>query len=372
LKIFIIVSLSFFIFSCVVGKEEELYNIPESKNDGWAVAGLRDVGINQNVIENMLIKIDEEFYKNIHSIIIVKNGKLVFEGFYKKNLSYVDDYVNNTDIEIHAMFSVTKSIVSVLTGIAVEKGFIKDIYQKVYPLFTEYDDFKHWNENKSKVIIKNFLTMRHGYDWDELTYPYSDSRNSYNKMYQSNDWVKYVLDLKMPYTPGTVFAYSSGASHTIGKLIGNSANTTVEDFAYKNLFKPLGIEKYIWIRAKNGVADDVYLTTRDMAKIGQMVLDGGVWMDKRIVSEDWINESTNMSVEFDDGDGYSYFWWKLFFENGGKIIASTVAWGYGGQFIFIFKEYNLVVCFTSGNYANGLAKQPFEIIEKYILPSIKQ
>jgi CubicO group peptidase (beta-lactamase class C family) len=119
------------------------------------------------------------------------------------------------------------------------------------------------------------------------------------------------------------------------------------------------------------MADDIYLTTRSMAKIGQLVLNRGKWKNKRIVSEAWIDESVKNRVDVDDTFGYAYFWWKYTFQVNNRAIESTIAWGYGGQFIFIFKNLNLVICFTGGNYDNDLEMQPFGIVREYILPSIR-
>jgi CubicO group peptidase (beta-lactamase class C family) len=350
--------------------ESEIYQAPVEKNDGWEVSNLNQEGMDQDIIHRFLENIFDNLYKNIHSCVIARNGKLVLDYQFKTQLTQVDAYVGNTDLELHAMMSVTKSLVSVLVGIAIDQGFISGVSQNVYPFFPEYQPFENWCIHKSKVTVKDFLIMCHGYDWDEISFPYTDPRNSYYQMSQRNDWVRYVLDLKMIDIPGQVFNYSSGVSHVMGKLISNASGLTLEDFTEFYLLVPLGIDKIKWIKAPNGMADDAYLTTRDMAKLGQLVLNQGTWDNQRIVSDSWIDGSTRQYVDVGDSFGYAYFWWTYVFRIDDRDIESLMAWGYGGQFIFVFRSLNLVVCFTGGNYGNGLESQPFEMVRLYILPSI--
>jgi len=374
IKNFIIFTIMFVMsMSCAVKNEEKeikYYSIPEQRDDGWEVSDIQSEGLELNLIEILLKKIARDHYKNIHNFLIIKNGKLILDEFYKKSLTIVDSYVQNRDINVHAMMSVTKSIVSILTGIAINNNTIGGIGERVYSYFPEYESFDNWTKNKSKITIKNFLTMRHGLDWDETSYEYSDPLNTYNRMEKYNDWVKFTLDRELISEQGKTFAYSTGASHTIEALISNAAGISFPEFTDQYLFRPLKIKKRAWFTAPNGRADDVYMTVRDMAKIGQLVVNHGRWKGKQLVSVEWINESTRQILKISDKFGYGYFWWRYIFKINGNTFKTILAWGYGGQFIFVFPDINMVCCFTSGNYLNDLSKQPFEMIEKYILPSI--
>ena len=359
--------------SCSVKDESgdrEYYSIPEQKNDGWEISSPESEGIDIKIIENLLEKIEESHYKNIHSVLIVKNGKLILDESYKNSITIVDSYVDNRDIEVHAMMSVTKSIVSILSGIAIDKNIITGTDDNIYSYFPEYKNFDNRVKKKSQITIRNFLTMRHGLDWDETSYKYSDPLNTYNQMEKFEDWVKFTLDRELISEPGETFAYSTGASHTIEALISNASGITFPEFADKFLFEKLGIKKRKWFKSPNGRSDDVYLTVRDMAKFGQLVLNRGIWNGVQLVPEEWILESTTKILDVSEEYGYGYFWWHHTFNYSGVEHPAVLAWGYGGQFIFVFQEHNMVVCFTSGNYTTGLSMQPFEIIRRYILPSI--
>ncbi len=345
------------------------YTKPVQKNDGWDISTPDSEGLDIGIIENLLELIANNHYKNIHNLLIVKNRKLILDESYKAHLTIVDSYVDNRDIEVHAMMSVTKSIVSILTGIAIEKNIITGTDDNIYSYFPEYKSFENWNKKKSGITIRNFLTMRHGLSWDETSYKYTDPMNTYNQMEKVDDWVKFTLDRELVSEPGETFAYSTGASHTMEALISNASGITFPDFADKFLFGKLGITKRAWYKAPNGRADDVYLTVRDMAKFGQLVLDNGRWKGIQVVPETWIEESTARILNVSDDYGYGYFWWHHVFNVKGGEFPVVLAWGYGGQFIFIFPKLNMVVCFTSGNYTTGLSMQPFEMIRDYILPS---
>ncbi len=368
-----VISLTIIFSGCASEKtapDRRYYSRPVQKDDGWEISTPESEGIDIKIIENLLERIEESYYKNIHGILIIKNGKLILDKSYKVHLSIVDSYVDNRDIEVHAMMSVTKSLVSIMTGIAIEKNFISGTGDKVYSYFPEYERFANWVKKKSEITITNFLTMRHGLEWDETTYKYSDPLNTYNQMEKTEDWVGFTLGRELISEPGQTFAYSTGASHTIEALISNASGITFPEFADKFLFEKLGIKKRKWYKAPNGRADDVYLTIRDMAKFGQLVLNRGVWNGVQLVSEDWILESTANTLDVSEEYGYGYFWWHHLFSVAGVEYPAILAWGYGGQFIFIFNELRMVVCFTSGNYTTGLSMQPFEMIKKYIIPSM--
>ena len=363
----------FVLLSCAVNNENRVvtyYSAPDQRADGWEVSTPGSEGMNIDILEELLGKIENNLYKNIHNFLIIKNGKLILDAFYKRGLTIVDSYVDNRDIELHAMMSVTKSLVSILVGIALEKHIISGTGDRVYSYFPEYKEFENWNKIKPEITIKNFLTMRHGLLWDETSYKYSDPENTYYQMEQYSDWVKFTLDREIISWPGEKFAYSTGASHTMEALISNASGLTFPQFVELYLFDQLGIKKSKWFKAPNGRADDVYLTGRSMAKLGQLILNKGSWNGKQIVSPEWIGESTENIVMVSENYGYGYFWWRYAFNIDGNSFKTILAWGYGGQFIFVFPDQQMVICFTSGNYTNDLSTQPFEMIRRYILPSI--
>ncbi|MCK5005677.1 MAG: hypothetical protein KAS21_11335, partial [Candidatus Aminicenantes bacterium] len=147
----------FVLLSCAVNNENRVvtyYSAPDQRADGWEVSTPGSEGMNIDILEELLGKIENNLYKNIHNFLIIKNGKLILDAFYKRGLTIVDSYVDNRDIELHAMMSVTKSLVSILVGIALEKHIISGTGDRVYSYFPEYKEFENWNKIKPEITIK--------------------------------------------------------------------------------------------------------------------------------------------------------------------------------------------------------------------------
>jgi len=356
--------------------EAYTYQLPADLSDGWQVAHLDDFDISAQPLIQMMDDINNKTYKNIDSVLIIRNNTLVFEAQIRESLNSYDDYVNNTDIAIHSLQSVSKSFASALVGIAIDQHLINSEENNLYDFFHQYNDFDNWDDKKSQITLKNVLTMRHGWQWDEWSHGYSDSRNSLGEIYRhSPDHVKGLLDLPMASTPGSTYSYSTIASVALGAAVETSVQMQLEDFAEQYLFEPIGITTAIWAFTPVGRAHTgggLWLGQRDMAKFGQLYLNKGRWDGQQIISEDWINRSTKRHVLFDYGhsDGYGYQWWmKEFKLENGTTIDSFSAQGNGGQFIYVLPTLNAVVVFTGGNYNSQLLYQPVELMTKYVLPA---
>jgi CubicO group peptidase (beta-lactamase class C family) len=200
--------------------------------------------------------------------------------------------------------------------------------------------------------------------------------------FSDKDPISYILEKPLDYEPGTHFNYSGGDIITLGEILRYSTGMDIEEFSEKYLFKPLGISSFNWWnRFDNGViecAGCLELTPRDMAKIGVTFLNNGIWDGKQIISEYWIEKSTNtfkgntgIKVPGEDAGrvGYSYTWWTKEFSISGERINGFWALGWGGQKIIIFPEIEMVVVFTGANYTSEINN--FRILEKYIFPTIK-
>ena len=348
---------------------ESLYQIPQDNGDGWEVTSLTTAGMDSALIEKLLKKIESGDYPNLHALTVAKNGKLVLDLFLKKELSEYDHYAENTDLELHAAMSVTKSLVSLMVGIAIDQELFRGIDQEIKPMFPEYQSLNNPDPRKEKWTLRNFLTMRHGLEWDEESYDYDDSRNSYQLMANSADWVRFTLSRPMITDPGSDFAYSSGITQVISAAVQNISQEEFTAFTQEHLLTPLGINKTAWYYSNEGRAEDIFLTCRDMLKIGQLVLDKGLWKGKRIVSEKWIDRSTKKWVDLSDDYGYGFQWWIRNFQINQTSITSILAWGFGGQFILVFPDLKITVAITQGNYdSEELSIQVFDLLKNFILP----
>jgi len=350
-----------FLFSCS-HQSHSRYEVPEKTDDGWETVSLSEADVDPAKINDLMLNLLNEKYKNIHSVLLVKNGKLILE-------EYFHGYHRN---KIHPIQSDTKSITSILIGIAIDQRIISNLDKKVYEFFPNYKGTK-WVDQKYEINIKHALTMTAGLDWDERTYPHGDSRNNNTAMNNSIDWIAYIMSKEMAKTPGERFNYTSGLSILLGGIIKNASGLYADDFAEKYLFEPLGITDYKWYRNRDNTihtGGGLQLKPRDMAKIGYMMLKGGIWQGKQIVSNNWVNESTQAHIEA-RGYEYGYQWWLGKTINNNRIIEAFWAWGAGGQFIFVLPSLDLVVVFTAKHRDNpGSSERAFNILSNYILPAV--
>ena len=318
----------------------------------------------QELIERMENAIRAD-YDNMVGMVIMKDGETVYENYFKNCTK---------DSRIH-VFSVTKSIISILFGIALDKGYLESIDQKVLDFYPDYT-VKRGEKTIQNICIKDMLTM---------TVPYKYKFNPYTKYFTSMDWVKFSLDKLGGKGQIGEFRYAPiiGPDILSGILV-KATGKSVFDFAKENLFEPLGItvEKSITFESKEEqmafykstdmsvwVADPMGVNTAgwgitfspvDMAKIGQLYMNGGTWNGKRIVSEGWVKESTSEHSRWKKLDlPYGYLWWV------GKDNGYA-AMGDGGNIIYVSPGDNLVVAITSLFYPR--AKDRIEFIEKYVKP----
>ncbi len=362
------------------------YRPPEYINDGLEVGSLEDVDIDSVLLKKSVDKINCGKYGEVHSMIIFKDNKLVFEEYFKGH-RYKWDGSNHHGESIswdksmlHDVKSVTKSIVSMCVGIAIEKGFIKNVNQSIFDYLPDHQHIK--TNNKEKISIKHLLTMTSGLEWKEWGASLSSESNDIVGIwFQDKDPITYILEKPLITNPGTTFKYSGGNTIILGEIIKNASNMKLDKFSEKYLFKPLEFDSCSWpVRFKNGVIEaggGLEIKPRDMVKIGITYLTNGVYNDKQILSKQWIKKCTipysnNMNIDIpghvSGRHGYSYSWWLKSYTKSGKEINMYNAVGWGGQQIIIVPELKTVVVFTGGNYNSDV--MIFEILEKFILPAI--
>lgn len=274
------------------------------------------------------------------AIAVSHNGETVIEEYYHHKIPDI-----NTNL--HSM-SITKSVTSLLVGIAIDNGFIKNVDQKLYDLL----DNKRFplSENFSNLTIRNLLTMQAGFAWQ------SSNPSEYESWITSSDQLEYIFSKPFVEQPGHNFNYNDGAAHLLSVVITETTGLSTIDFANKYLFEPLEIDEKIWYvdnRGYNMGNICLVLSVKDMIKIGELVINDGIYEGKLIVSESWIKESTSSQADARGytpfSSDYGYCWWT------GEILNQpyVMAMGYGGQFIFIFKKLNLVIATLSSYLAES-------------------
>jgi len=383
--ILLISILSLLFVSCKFDASSQYtYRPPENINDGFDVGSLDEVNVDSVLIEKAVNNIHQGIYKEIHSMLIYKENKLVFEEYFKGHKFKYDTTNHHGELltwdrtMLHNVMSVTKSITSACIGIAIDHGFIESVHQSVFDYLPEH---QHLNtDGKDKITIEHLLTMTSGLQGNEWLVPYSNLKNDIIMTYQAEDPITYVLNKPLINEPGESFQYYGGANFVLGEIIKNATKMNLDEFSGKYLFGPLGIAPHYWAQVKNGVVDGaggLKITPRDMAKIGVTFLNNGFWNGKRIISEQWVNKSAT-SFPGNDGinvpgtdernTGYSYSWWTKSFSDSGKEINMFYAAGWGGQFIMVTPELNTVIVLTGGNYHDKV--RIFNILTNYVIPAL--
>ena len=364
---------------CISCEPSYNYQIPKQTKDGWQTASLDDVGIKKNKLGDLVNLIRRKKYQNIHSLLIIKDGKLVFEEYFDGYLwdpeydRFRGKYIKFNLYTKHNIMSVAKAFTSALVGIAIDHGFIHSVDEKLFSFFSEYALQKH--ERKSNITLEHLLTMTSGLQWNEWDVPISDESNDIRQLFIVSDPIKYILAKSVVHEPGTYWYYSGGDVTLLGEVIRGTTDLRIDDFAEQYLFKPLGIEEYEWGKLNSDIihaSGHLHLSPRSMAKFGYLILNNGVWDNRRIISENWIKKTTNEYIAIPgrawEGDRFGYQWWLKTYSFDSTPVEAIVRSGWGGQAIILLPKFDMVVTFTGGNYVN---KDPVnEIVDHYIIPSV--
>lgn len=310
----------------------------------------------------------------LHSIYVTLKGELVLEAYYAgddERWGTPLGMVEHGPETLHDLCSVTKSIVGLLYGIALEKGLVPPPDSKVLAQFPEYADLPA-DPRREFITIEDLLTMRMGIEWNE-DLPYSDPRNSEIAMERSEDRYRYILSQPMEKDPGSTWDYCGGASALLGSILPKGTGVPLDQFARTHLFDPLGISTFEWIKGADGVpsaASGLRLTARDLATIGQLLNQDGLFNGTQVVPKSWLEASFTQRTALSNGLRYGYHWYLPTSE--GKTIAIS-GFGNGGQRLTIQPQFDLVMVFFAGNYNQQDAWMvPARVIEDILAPALRQ
>lgn len=342
--------------------------------EGIPVSSMKNESMDPVMIQNLVYAIHKGVYPNIHSLLIARNGKLVYENYFDGfELIESDPPLKHfTKDNLHDLRSVTKSITSACIGIAIEQDKIKTVDQKVFDFFPEYS--KQDTGLKSALVIKHLLMMASGLLWNEEV-PYTSNENTEVQMDISGDPLTFILERPMQDTAGKVWNYSGGATQLLGCIIEKATGQQLDEFAGKYLFEPMGIKKFFWKKFAGtdlaAAAWGLRLRPRDMLKFGLLYFNNGKWNEKQIIPASWVQESLRSQIQRDSvGGGYGYqFWtWSGDIFNRPAQIAAAV--GNGDQNIIIDKKNGLLIVATAGNYDRSIAKDVNSMLIDYIYPAL--
>lgn len=313
-------------------KEYEGYS-PSAINDDWVISTPEDENMDADFLHSAyeLLHKDERFVM-ARSLLVFRNGKLVAES-YPHDFNDINEYAN--------IQSCTKSVTSMLAGIAIQDNKLQSLQERLFDIYPDYFDS---DKEKRSITIEDALTMQTGLEFDNGSHTL--------ELYQTEgNSIAYVLSQKRLYPSGTVMNYNDGAPHLISKVIEKKTGQMLSDYAAEKLFKPLNISDWQWESANDNTtygAFSLYLKPRDFGKIGQLLLQNGKWQNQQIIDSVYLVEATKTQVSANfNGESYGYYFWTLPAHN------AYCALGHGGQFLLVVPEKGLIVVYTAWPYTSS-------------------
>lgn len=323
---------------------------PENTGDGWVVSTPAAEQMDANQLLAAMQNIRDGGAPGVDSLLVARNGRLVAEAYF-------NGFTRDT---LHDLRSTGKSFISALAGIAVEQRLIA-VDDPISRYIPGFDNYANMDASKQAITVLNLLNMSSGLGCDDWS---PDSPGHEEKMYDSRDWVKFALDLRMIDYPGATARYCTAGVMLLGHVISRASGQTLDAYAQAWLLDPLGIRESIWRRSPDGQATGgtgFRLRPRDAAKLGALYANEGVWNGARVISEDWVMRSREQPYMFRT-DGYGYLWWKRTFTGTGTPRECFFTSGNGGNFVFVFPALELVITYTGSNYNSSLMDQPFRLV----------
>ena len=354
------------------------YSIPQQLADGIKTGSIANSTLDSNKIIELTKLILKDSFPNIHSLLIAKDNKLIYENYFSgkdenwgSNLGYVEHDYNI----LHDTRSISKSVVAACIDIAVQQKKIKSIDDPVFNYLPYYQEYR--TSQNEKITIRQLLTMSSNIQWDEDV-PHGTSKNDETQMERSSNPVRYVLTRLMKPGSDSAWKYNSGGVQVLAEIIRSVSADNIDKFAEKYLFTLLGIKNYKWTKSHRkfpAAASGLRLTSRDLLKFGLLYLNNGQWNGQQILSENWVNETLRTQVyreKLDTTKGYSFLFWIETDSVETKTFDLIIARGNGGQRIFLHKASNLVVVVTAGNYnKKGIVNDGQRALDKFILPALQ-
>ncbi len=355
----------------------------------WPVSTPEAEGVDPAAIGALIEDIDEGRYGLIDQFLLIRNGRIIADRRWDHAQTYAELLVQQEDTtshqynydhpawhpyyrdtDLHSLQSVTKSVMSVALGIAVDEGHVPAVDAPVWPWFQSYG-VDLTEPRRAAATIEDFLTMRSGIDWATPGQTYDDPTHPTVELEASDAWIDYAVSRPMAIDPGTRFDYNDGVSVLLGKLVREATGMRIDRWAEERLFAPLGIDEYYWKVTPDGETDSeggLYLSTHDLARIGYLMLRDGQWDGQQVVSSAWVRASTSPVVPFDDADsGYGYQWWVPAHADGRtEIFAGN---GYGGQFLHVVPEYDLISVFNGWTLHQRPEMSSWTALQERILPA---
>lgn len=345
----------------------------QTVNGEWPRASAADSGLSQTKLSSLDAAVRSGEFKKIGSVLIARHGKLAYEGYFEGDATTLRD-----------TRSATKSITDILVGIAIDEHKLSGVDAKVLSFLPERARrIQNPDPRKQEITVEDFLTMSSPLECDDWN---DASRGNEERMYVVEDWAQFILDLPIrgrmhlgekvePPRYGRYFSYCTGGVFTLSEVLEKATGQRTDRYAREKLFAPLGITNVEWVYSPMNVPQTgggLRLTSRELLKIAQLYLDGGRWQGTRIVSEEWVRNSTRPHAQIDETTDYGYLWWLKSFKSGEKSHPAFYMSGNGGNKVVAIPALDMVVVITSTNFnTRGMHEQTDRILTDYVLAAVE-
>ncbi len=357
-------------------QDTKVCGAPVALNDGWSIASQAEVGLDSTRLCQLDAFIGQWPRANIHAVVVVRNGKLVMERYFAGEDERWGDELGRVTFgpeTKHDLRSISKSVTSLLVGIALSEGKFPALDSSVFDTFSDYADLR--TPEKARITFRDLLTMSSGLAWNE-DLPWEDPRNTEEAMIMAADPFRYILSRPVAYPPGTVYVYSAGGTSLLGETLVRSTGRSLRDYAREKLFLPIDAPDFEWLDAgvsgRLGAFGSLRMRPRDAAKLGRLLLTDGQWNGKQVIPAGWAAESIKPRI---NGEGlffYGYQWWLGRSFRNGRELTWAAGVGLGGQRLYVVPALDLVVMITAGHYRDGLQGPiPFGIFNRVVLPAVQ-
>jgi CubicO group peptidase (beta-lactamase class C family) len=317
--------------------------------DGWLSSTPEEQGVDSQVILDMMEYLLGKEY-DFHSLLVIRNGYVILD-------SYIYPFEEGIN---HNLYSVTKSFVGSLVGITIDEGYVDGASQGIMELFPGRS-VNNLDDAKESTTLADLLSMSSGWECPD------DEFGGLGSVSESEDWVQAMLDLPALFNSGEQFKYCNTNSHLLSAIIHESTGMSAMEFAQENLFVPLGITSAQWQADPQGNSlgwSNIFMTPHDMARLGLLYLNDGRWEGEQVISSEWVKDATSKQIDVNDSraDGYGYQWW-------GRDDGVYMARGWGGQYIVIVPDLDMVAVFTASIFGEDKFSPALELLDEYIIPS---
>jgi CubicO group peptidase (beta-lactamase class C family) len=311
-------------------------------------------------------------FKQVTSVLVARNGKLAFERYF--DAEGVDGLRNTR--------SATKTITGMLVGLALDWHLLSAVDARVLDFFPELQPLANPDPRKARITVEDFLTMSSLLECDDEN---QYSRGNEERMYLVEDWTRFTLDLPIRGFPdwvprpeaspyGRAWSYCTAGPTTLGPLLERATRQSVPDFARAALFAPLGITQLRWQFQPTGSAmtgGGLNLRSRDLLKLAQLYLNGGLWNGRRVISADWVARSIAPHARAREDTDYGYLWWLPTYHLGDRTFKAFAMFGTGGNKVVVFPAQQLVIVVTTTNFGVAAAGNLTDrLLTDYLLPAL--